>query len=475
MKKLILVLAILVAAPAFALVVEINDVGVGDGNVAIQYKDADADNLPRAFALEVSITGGIEPHRPVFTDINDYWIGESNSVLPSRVGYGIYPAQITWWLPPGDQDRDVNEWGDPLARRGAAGAQDQNLPSADVVLEFASLYYGDINAPATSGTLCTLKVDCNSASGRANILVEEEDEFRGGIVLEDGNAIELADVNIVWVCVAPPSPPGQATTPNPGDGTPCIGLNPTLTWVAGPNTVSHNVYFGTVNPPGVPEFKVNLPVGTTNYVPAGPLANNQTYYWRIDEVGAGGTTAGTVWSFTTLPVAPGPATIPNPGNGAPCIGLNPNLTWVAGAGTVSHNVYFGTVNPPGAPEFKINLPVGTTNYVPAGPLANNQTYFWRIDEVDICGTITAGTVWSFTTLPVAPGPATIPNPGNGAPCIGLNPNLTWVAGAGTVSHNVYFGTVNPPGAPEFKINLPVGTTNYAPAGPLANNQTYFGA
>jgi hypothetical protein len=62
------------------------------------------------------------------------------------------------------------------------------------------------------------------------------------------------------------------------------------------------VYFGTSSPPAP---QGNQP--GTGFEP-GTLNNNTTYYWRIDEVNGIGTTAGTLWSFTTEAALPPPAT-----------------------------------------------------------------------------------------------------------------------------------------------------------------------
>jgi hypothetical protein len=42
----------------------------------------------------------------------------------------------------------------------------------------------------------------------------------------------------------------------------------------------------------------------------GVLENGTTYYWRIDEKNANGTTTGDVWSFTTQSVRQGKPAIP---------------------------------------------------------------------------------------------------------------------------------------------------------------------
>ena len=139
------------------------------------------------------------------------------------------------------------------------------------------------------------------------------------------------------------------------------------------------------------------------------LLPNTAYYWRIDEVGNGGTTEGTVWSFTTAPV-PGTATSPTPATNATGVSMTPLLNWTAGSGTTSHDVYFGinetsvTNATRASAEFKINK--ADPNYLP-GTLNLNTTYYWRIDEVGNGGT-TKGTTWSFTT---SNGPPTFVNSG----------------------------------------------------------------
>ena len=90
--------------------------------------------------------------------------------------------------------------------------------------------------------------------------------------------------------------PAKATNPNPSNGATGIATSPTLIWTAGSGATSHDVYFGTDSTPDSTEFIGNQ--ASTSYSP-GTLANNTTYYWRIDEKNASGTTTGDVWSFTT--------------------------------------------------------------------------------------------------------------------------------------------------------------------------------
>ena len=89
---------------------------------------------------------------------------------------------------------------------------------------------------------------------------------------------------------------------------------------------------------------------------------------------------------------PGPASNPSPVDGAGGVAVNTTLSWAAGAGTSTHQVYFGTTS--GALPAAPNDPA-STSYQP-GALNISTTYYWRVDETNSVGT-TTGDEWSFTT------------------------------------------------------------------------------
>jgi len=122
--------------------------------------------------------------------------------------------------------------------------------------------------------------------------------------LDGDNDVDLQDLAVLvenWLeNVEQPLPlPGRASNPNPYDEQAGVNTTPVLSWTADPDATSHDVYFGTSNPP---TFIRNQP--DTTYEP-GTLEMATTYYWRIDEVGAYGTITGTVWSFRTMGGGPG--------------------------------------------------------------------------------------------------------------------------------------------------------------------------
>ena len=212
-----------------------------------------------------------------------------------------------------------------------------------------------------------------------------------------GNLWQIDDVEfeVFGGSVQPPEPPGLATGPNPGDGASGLGLNTQLSWSSGAGASSHEVYFGTSEPLSVIDYRGSQ--ANTIFNP-GPLDYATTYFWRIDEVNADGTTQGTVWSFTTEAepiVLPGQAANPSPGNGAVGQGLASQLSWSSGSLTDTHNVYFGTSSSLGAGDLQGNQALAATSFDP-DPLSYATTYYWRIDEVNSDGT-TQGNTWSFST------------------------------------------------------------------------------
>lgn len=66
------------------------------------------------------------------------------------------------------------------------------------------------------------------------------------------------------------------------------------------------------------------------------------------------------------------------------------LSWKAGLGTQSHNIYFDTINPPKY------VKTSTDTFYSPGILTHNTKYYWRIDEANDFDT-TSGTVWNFVT------------------------------------------------------------------------------
>lgn len=118
--------------------------------------------------------------------------------------------------------------------------------------------------------------------------------------------------------------PTKATSPTPASGAINVATNSTLSWSAGTNTTSHDVYFGTTSPGTSRGNQTSV-----TYNP-GILDSNTTYYWRIDEVNESNSVTGDVWSFTTAPPA-GP------------IPVNIHLSWNENAVGTTMTVIWATL------------------------------------------------------------------------------------------------------------------------------------
>lgn len=99
--------------------------------------------------------------------------------------------------------------------------------------------------------------------------------------------------------------PVKARSPRPANNAKGVSQTPVMTWSAGEQAASHNLYFGTDSnavqdaEAGSPEFKGSVDLGAESHDP-GQLGWSTTYYWRVDEVEADGTIRkGSLWSFTT--------------------------------------------------------------------------------------------------------------------------------------------------------------------------------
>jgi len=187
-----------------------------------------------------------------------------------------------------------------------------------------------------------------------------------------------------------------AMDPNPADGG-TGGPAPLLQWTKGFTAVYHDVYFGTNPDLGPDDYMDRMPFPMYWHIPG--LTPGTTYYWRIDEVEADGTTTytGDVWSFLAAPYT---AYNPGPANGSKTAHPDAPLTWGSGATAATHDVYFGTNRAAVADgtggTFKGNQIDET--YAPEG-IENGTAYYWRIDEIEADGTTKhTGDVWSFKTM-----------------------------------------------------------------------------
>ena len=200
----------------------------------------------------------------------------------------------------------------------------------------------------------------------------------------------------------------RAYNPLPEDGAQYLDTWVSLAWSGGETAATRDVYFGTnfddVNDGVGGTFQGNqtadfLIVGFPGFAFPEGLPAGITYYWRVDEIEADGTTKhkGFVWSFT---IPSRKAYAPFPADGARHVFPDDTtLNWTKGLNAKLHTVYFGD-NFDDVNSGATAIPRGTPNYSP-GTLASDTVYYWRVDQFDGLATH-KGDVWSFRTLPEIP-------------------------------------------------------------------------
>jgi len=159
------------------------------------------------------------------------------------------------------------------------------------------------------------------------------------------------------------------------------------------------------NPEDLVERRITFEVATAEPLngmifacPSGIGQSTRTY---IDEI---------YWDGDKGLGTPKKARNPSTADGATDVPHDVVLSWTAGAYADKHDVYFGTdfnnvndadrTNPRGVLVSQDQVP---NSYSPAEVLQWEQTYYWRVDEVNAPPdyTIYKGDVWQFTVEPVA--------------------------------------------------------------------------
>ena len=289
---------------------------------------------------------------------------------------------------------------------------------------------------AVTGTWQGIVAESRDQGDHYGIWVTDTGDWMGGGWENRGSKVPLK----VWVHVA--------YVQNGATGVATTYVNGVANWTG-----------GTRNGTGLGDFWIGgaqLPAGFANEVFGGLIDDVRVYNHAL--------TAAEVKAFIPPKLK---AYNPQPADGATgiTIGL---LQWTKGDTARFHNVYLGT-SPELTQANRVSPPMWTQPMHYQMILDSGVTYYWRVDEVDAAGKVSAGAVWSFSTpSPKAYSPLPL-NSGKYAP---TDVTLTWTAGYGAVFHTVYFGTsladVNNASGGKGQA-----ATTYTPAGPLAKGTTYY--
>jgi hypothetical protein len=187
-------------------------------------------------------------------------------------------------------------------------------------------------------------------------------------------------------------------------------------------TAAMDITYGVLIINGDKTPTIDIYVNTNHWITA--FGGTGTVVFDYDITNAGKT--------TVMAANPQKAQNPVPANNA-VLGIvtDVNLSWTAGLGAESHDVYFGTISP------GIYRGNQTATTFDPGQLPYDTTYYWRIDEVNEANAVTTGDVWKFT---IDSGLAKNPDPVSGSRSVPVYQVLRWAGGSSPDAYDVYFGT-----------------------------------
>ena len=160
---------------------------------------------------------------------------------------------------------------------------------------------------------------------------------------------------------------------------------------------------------------------------------------------------------------------PSPADGAMAVQMA-LFRWTAGDTAVKHDIYLGT-DPNLTEEDRIAAGYGDNLYFHPLGIEPGVQYYWRVDEIEVDGTVHTGNVWMFVSQARH---AYYPTPADGATDASTTPDLTWLPGQVVIMHQVYFSdsldavTAGAPEADKGQVEDP----NFAP-GQLDPIATYY--
>jgi hypothetical protein len=198
MRKALLIVAMLLSVVPVMAATTITAVNEGvtrtpDGNefatIAICYSGvAGTDANVRAFALDINVDS--DGNRPNFQRIRDFNTGEANGALVGgKSGYGIFPSRFRDFIyaaSPNWVDTNYNPttaWNEPDTISPRTG-----IGFPKMTVEMGTLYNGEANRPALSGTLFRFDVNSHGNLGTFNLTIAAN-ALRGGVVNDAGTAI----------------------------------------------------------------------------------------------------------------------------------------------------------------------------------------------------------------------------------------------------------------------------------------------
>ena len=384
----------------------------------------------------------------------------SLSVYP--VALGVVNEGQMYEIPIGPPWTDYSYPGTPTLASPANGAT--GIPINPILswnaAYLASSYTIQVSADSNFTTTIISQSVTTGTSYSVNVLLTNDTKYYWRV--NSTNKDSTSAWSSVWSFKTVISTPVFSSPSNGAAGT---VLNPTISWIPVSGATSYTLQVSTVS-----NFSI-LIVDQSNITDSlyniSGLNYNTQYYMRMKATNAEGTTDwSTVWTFTTILIAP---TLSSPPIGAGSIPLNVKVSWNSCAGATSYNLQVSDMF-----DFS-NLVVNKSNITATADsvkgLSSFTQYYWRTSATNTGGTSDWSSIWNFTTVLAAPSAPILSSPSNGAIDIETNPTFMWNSSPTATSYSLQVSTTSD--FANLVVNQSNITNNFYTISGLNNNTQYY--
>ncbi len=236
-----------------------------------------------------------------------------------------------------------------------------------------------------------------------------------------------------WSFSTIPVAPGVPSLSSPSNNSTNQPVSLTLGWVAVSGATSYTVQVSSSS--AFLNFVFGQAGLTALSQSISGLAGNATYYWRVDAVNGGGTSAwSSVWSFVTMLVAPAAPILSAPSNNSVNLPASLTFSWSVVSGATYY--YFRlTSSTDFSSTGQFDSYVLSPPYAVSG-LSNNTVYRWAVMAYNTAGNSSWSGIWSFATISGLPSTPALVSPLNSSSFATLTPTLTWSLVIGAASYGL---------------------------------------
>jgi hypothetical protein len=280
--------------------------------------------------------------------------------------------------------------------------------------------------------------------------------------------------SVTWNFTTVPAPPSPPVLYYPANNSTGIPTTLTFRWRKSVGATGYHIQVSLNQTFQALVIDENV-TDTLYTVPSGILSGSTPYYWRVKASNVGGPSEySAYWKFTTGVAPPAAPVLVYPGNHDTAIAVSGILfSWNTVAGANSYRIQISISN--AFTTTIVNVSTGSqTQYLHNTPaLANNTTYYWRVNATNSGGTGDWSQIWDFKTIMSAPPAPTLIFPTNGATNVILTPTMDWSDVSGATSYRLQIATNASFTSPVLNVVVGPGSQFTVPSGILQGYTHYY--